>query len=300
MTGFFLRLRKGATAVLATLLLSCAAYGAEMQLPPLNDPPTELHLPGKLVWADLATPDPDAARRFYGALFGWTFTSVGSGHEAYTLAHIDGTAIAGIVRRSEKATERSRSRWIPFLSARDVPATERAVVRAGGKSLVASRPIAARGTLAVFADPEGSIFGALDSTSGDPGDYLPENGDWIWAQLLSRDADKATAFYAGLAGYVPVEAGSSAPSRSLLLTRDGYARASILQIPPGHEELRPDWLLYVRVADVGKASASAEQLGGRILLAASPALYQGRVAVIADPTGAPVGLLQWDAIEEAK
>jgi predicted enzyme related to lactoylglutathione lyase len=295
-----LRLRDGAAGILVTLLLIHTSQGADPQVPPLNDPPTGLHLSGKLVWADLVTPDPDGVRRFYGQLFGWTFTSVGSGGSAYVLAHSDGAAIAGIVRRPEGTAERNRSRWIPFISARDVPAVERAVSRAGGKSLVASRTIAARGTLAVFADPEGAIFGVLDSASGDPGDYLPEIGDWIWAQLVSRNADQAAAFYAGLGGYVPVEAESSAPSRSLLLTRDGYARASILQIPAGHEDLRPDWLLYVRVADVGKASASAEALGGRVLLAAQPGLYRGRVAVIADPSGAPVGLLQWDAIEGAQ
>jgi len=300
MFHFPARLRDGATGILVTLLLSHAAQGAELQLPPLNDPPTGLHLSGKLVWVDLVTPDPVAARRFYGELFGWTFTSVGSGQGAYALAHLDGAAIAGIVGRANPAGERSRSRWIPFMSARDVSAIERAVSRAGGKALVATRAIPARGTLALFADPEGAIFGALDSTSGDPGDYLPEVGDWIWAQLFSRDADKAAGFYAGLAGYVPVEAESSAPSRSLLLTSNGYARASILQIPAGRDDMRPDWLLYVRVADVSKASANAEQLGGKVLLAAKPELYQGRVAVIADPGGAPVGLLQWDAIEEAK
>ncbi|HKQ24854.1 MAG TPA: VOC family protein [Burkholderiales bacterium] len=295
MSHTFARLRDSAAGILlVTLLLSHAAHCAEPQVPPLNDPPTGLRLTGKLVWADLVTPDPDAARRFYGELFGWTFTSVGSGKGAYALAHLDGTAIAGIVGRANDAGERSRSRWIPFMSVRDVSATERAVSHAGGKALVATRTIPARGTLALFADPEGAVFGALDSTSGDPGDYLPEAGDWIWAQLLSRDADKAAGFYAGLAGYVQVETESSASSRRLLLTRDGYARASILQIPSGHDDLRPDWLLYVRVADVRKASASAERLGARVLVAVNPELFQGRVAVIADPGGAPVGLLQWE------
>lgn len=301
MFPFVTRIRDAIAGILAALLLSYPAYGAEAQLPPLNDPPTGLHLSGKLVWADLVTPDPNTARRFYGELFGWTFTSVGSGQEEYALAHLDGAAIGGIVRRPNRGAERSQPRWIPFMSMRDVSsATERTVSRAGGKTLVATRTLPARGTLALFADPEGAIFGALDSTSGDPGDYLPEVGDWIWAQLLSRDADKAASFYAGLAGYVPVEGGTSAQSRSLLLTSDGYARASILQIPPGHAELRPDWLLYVRVADVRKVSAAAERLGARVLLAANPELYGGRVAVIADPTGAPMGLLQWDAIAEAK
>jgi predicted enzyme related to lactoylglutathione lyase len=294
------RVRDGAAGILVTLALGHAAQGAELQLPPLNTPPTGLQLSGKMVWADLVTPDPDAARRFYGELFGWTFTSVGSGKGAYALGHLDGIAIAGIVRRADQAAERSRSRWVPFMSVGDMSAIESAVSRAGGKTLVPQRVIPERGTLALFADPEGAIFGALDSTSGDSGDYLPEVGDWIWAQLLSRDADKAAAFYAGLAGYEAVETETSAHRRSLLLTRDGYARASILQIPPGHDDLRPDWLLYVRVADVRKASASAERLGGRILLAVNPELYEGRVAVIADPNGTPLGLLQWDAIEEAK
>ena len=300
MFPFVTRVRDAIAGIAVTLLLSHPTYGAEAQLPPLNDPPTGLHLSGKLVWADLVTTDPDAARRFYGELFGWTFKSVGSGQGEYALAHLDGAAIGGIVRRANRGAERSQPRWIPFMSTRDVSATERTVSRAGGKTLVATRTLPARGTLALFADPEGAIFGALDSASGDPGDYLPEVGDWIWAQLLSRDADKAASFYAGLAGYVPVEAGTSAQSRSRLLTSDGYARASILQIPPGHAELRPDWLLYVRVADVRKAAASAQRLGGRVLLGVNPELYQGRVAVIADPSGAPVGLLQWDSIGEVK
>jgi len=28
---------------------------------------------GKVIWLDLATPDPEIAKRFYGAMFGWTF-----------------------------------------------------------------------------------------------------------------------------------------------------------------------------------------------------------------------------------
>ena len=29
------------------------------------------YAPGTFSWTDLATPDPDAAKGFYGALFGW-------------------------------------------------------------------------------------------------------------------------------------------------------------------------------------------------------------------------------------
>ena len=33
-------------------------------------------LTGKFVWFDLATENPDAARAFYGAVFGWKFRDV--------------------------------------------------------------------------------------------------------------------------------------------------------------------------------------------------------------------------------
>ena len=45
------------------------------ELPPLTTESGASRLPGKFVWADLATDDIGAAQKFYGALFGWTFTS---------------------------------------------------------------------------------------------------------------------------------------------------------------------------------------------------------------------------------
>src|SRR6185436_10259154 len=103
MFPFVTRVCDAIAGIAVTLLLSHPAYGAEAPLPPLNDPPTGLHLSGKLVWADLVTPDPDTARRFYQELFGWTFTSIGSGQGKYALANLDGAAIAGIVGRATDA-----------------------------------------------------------------------------------------------------------------------------------------------------------------------------------------------------
>jgi hypothetical protein len=42
---------------------------------------------GKVIWHDLITEDVDAAREFYGGLFGWTFEdSTGPGGDDYVLA----------------------------------------------------------------------------------------------------------------------------------------------------------------------------------------------------------------------
>jgi predicted enzyme related to lactoylglutathione lyase len=39
--------------------------------------------------------------------------------------------------------------------------------------------------------------------------------------------------------------------------------------------------------------AQAKELGGQVLIAPKSDLLQGRVAVIADPTGGSIGILEW-------
>ncbi len=64
-------------------------------------------------------------------------------------------------------------------------------------------------------------------------------------------------------------------------------------LPIGERKITPNWLPYIRVTDPTAAAARAEQLGGRILLPASPDIRNGSVAVIADPGGAAVALQRW-------
>jgi hypothetical protein len=59
----------------------------------------------------------------------------------------------------------------------------------------------------------------------------------------------------------------------------------------------------VRVTDAGAAAAKAVALGGRVLVKPHLDRHGGKAAVIADPTGAPVGLMEWsdnDGKGEAK
>jgi predicted enzyme related to lactoylglutathione lyase len=58
-------------------------------------------------------------------------------------------------------------------------------------------------------------------------------------------------------------------------------------------EIRPNWLLFVRVKSIADSTALAEQLGGKILLTPQPDLFNGKLAVVADPSGAAVGLMEW-------
>jgi predicted enzyme related to lactoylglutathione lyase len=246
-------------------------------------------LPGKFVWADLVTDDVPTAVKFYGGLFGWTFQFFGD----YAIAANADHPLCGMFQRERPKDHSVHPHWFGYLSTRNVRSAERTVLKLGGRVLTAPQKRPKRGEQAVFADPGGAIFGVIKSSSGDPQDFKAEPGDWMWIQLLSRDASKASAFYREIGGYEVIQNTQSNRLSDFVLASEGYARATIRTIPKERPQVKPDWLLYVRVDSVPEAIARARQLGGEVLLEPRPDFLDGKVAVIRDPTGAAIGLLEW-------
>ncbi len=86
-----------------------AAKSSAFELPRIGDPGSIEHHPGKMIWADLVTPDLAAAEQFYGGLFGWTFTSIHAGKSDYAVALLGGHPIGGLVQRPLPAGENRQS-----------------------------------------------------------------------------------------------------------------------------------------------------------------------------------------------
>jgi len=246
-------------------------------------------LPGKFVWADLVTDDVPVARKFYAQLFGWQFWDMGD----YTIALNDERPLCGMFQRLRPKDRVAEPRWFGYISVGSVERVQGAVTKAGGRVLAAPRQMPKRGDQAVFADPEGAVFGVVKSSAGDPEDFLAEPGEWIWIQLLSRDARKAAEFYRKVAGYDVVENTANNRLNDYVLTSKGYARATVRTIPSASTQVQPTWLPFVRVKNVGESVAQAKQLGGKVRIEPKPELFDGKVAVIADPTGAVIGILEW-------
>jgi len=281
-----------ALCVLALLStgITFAAPAPTIELPPLLQPAsTETH-PGKVIWADLVTPDLKQAENFYAGLFGWTFAPA-AGDPNFAVASLDGRPIAGLLQRST-GSEKRQPAWLTFLAVRDVAAAQRSVKANGGKTLSQPKDYPQRGRQAVFADPDGAVFAVLASASGDPPDFMPEPGEWIWSSVLVRNADRETGFYRALFGYEVFDQPSDDASRHVILASDDYARAGIHTLPDNLHR-HAHWLNFVRVDDVGAAVARAVHLGGKILVDPRPDRQGGQLAVVADPSGAPIGLMEW-------
>ena len=86
----------------------------------------------------------------------------------------------------------------------------------------------------------------------------------------------------------------------MILSTDDYARASVNALPSHSSRRHPHWLNFVRVVDAVDVAAKAVALGGRVLVEPHVDRHGGKVAVVADPTGAPFGLMEWSDTDSKK
>jgi hypothetical protein len=296
-SGFLPAWRSGMLALLCIGVTSSAA-AVTANLQPLVDPPSTEHHIGKFIFVELVTPNLAAAKQFYGGLFGWTFRDIQSvGGLPYAEASLDGHPVAGLAQREIRANEHRQPAWLSFIAVRDIEATRKSAMLNGAKLLAAPHGVPDRGQAAVFADPQGAVFGVLASSAGDPPDELAEPGEWIWHSLLTRDPDADAAFYQTLFDYEVFDLPSQDSRQHMILASEDFARASANTAPQTAAPLHPHWLNYVRVDDAVKSVARAVALGGRVLVEPHPDRQGGMVAIVADPQGAPVGLLEWPDTE---
>ncbi len=271
--------------------------------PPVTDQSGTEHHAGKVIWAELVTPDLGEAERFYAALFGWTFREQSHSNGRYALALLNGAPVAGLIHQPLRAGEKRQPYWLTFIAVSDVDAAERVTLGNGGKVAVAPRSYPARGRQAVLTDPQGAHFAVIASASGDPPDYMAENGAWIWSSLLTRDPESVIAFYQNVFGYEVFDLQSDDGLQHAVLATDDMARASVNSLPADTASRQPHWLNFIRVADASDMATKAVALGGRVLVAPRPDRHGGKLAVMADPTGAPFGVMEWsdnDTKEESK
>jgi predicted enzyme related to lactoylglutathione lyase len=283
-----------ATLIAATYTLSICTpsfAATPVQIPPLGGSGPIEHHPGKIIWADLVTPDLAAAETFYAGLFHWTFQTVQSSGTQYAVAMLDGRPVAGILQKPIAPDEHRQAAWLTFIATRDVDTTERRARQNGAQSVAPAKTYQSRGRQAVLKDPEGAVFAVLASSSGDPPDFLAAPGEWIWSSLLSNDPASSAAFYKAVFGYDVFEVAADEPGH-LILSSDDYARMSINRLPAdGHRHAH--FMDFIRVTDVPETVATAASLGGRVLVEPFVDRHGGRIAVIADPAGAPIGLMEW-------
>lgn len=119
------------------------------------------------------------------------------------------------------------------------------------------------------------------------------HGDFIWYELLTTDADAAGDFYGKVVGWSSQSAGQPDMDYRFFSSGDGSDIADgvggYMAITPEMAEhgARPAWVGYIGVDDVDATVLKLIAAGGAVLMPAVDLEGVGRMAMVADPQGAP-------------
>jgi predicted enzyme related to lactoylglutathione lyase len=119
-------------------------------------------------------------------------------------------------------------------------------------------------------------------------DYPP--GTPMWVDLGTPDVDASIRFYGELFGWSASEPGPPEAGGYRFFEQDGKMVAGLGPLMQSNQP--PAWLSYVSVADADATVAKARDAGAVIHVEPMDVMDVGRMAILADPTGAALGLWQ--------
>ncbi|MGI9537089.1 MAG: VOC family protein [Desulfocapsaceae bacterium] len=256
-------------------LLSCASR-MDIEVPALNAGSSGVHKPGKFVWFELITHDPDKVGAFYSDLFGWTFSPYAGNTQYLTIKSAE-NEIGGMVEVSDRSLG---SRWISSLSVDDVDETALKVRKLGGRVLYGPADFDDRGKFAQVGDSQGADFIILKTRQGDPSRPEPAPGAIVWVELFTRSVEEAAQFYKGLIAYEVLPFKES--DEHHYFAAGDKIRGGLTELE--WDDVKPTWLPFVGVNNLREVVLKAIDSGGTLLA------HTETAAVILDPGGAAVGL----------
>jgi predicted enzyme related to lactoylglutathione lyase len=262
--------------------------------------------PGVPCWVDTLQPDPEAATRFYAALFGWQIIgpgeTPGTPPGKYFVAQLRGLDVAGIGSLPTRGAPPSAF-WNTYVAVDSVDDACARASSAGGAVVVPPTDAPPAGKLAAISDPSGATFSLWEARDRVGARCINEPAAWAMSALLTRDPEGAKRFYRDVFGWRSDTFTPSGAEVTLFrlpgfvggephqpVPRDVVAIALPLgaDVPagvPGH------WSVDFWIDDADAAAAKAAQLGGTVVTALHDAPGFRR-CVLADPQGAVFSLSQ--------
>ncbi len=109
---------------------------------------------GAMCWNELLTKDVDAAKAFYGALFGWEFDADESGY----IRILNRGRNNGAMLQMDESFGGMPSVWQPYFTVADIDASIKIAGEAGGTIIIPKTEAPGAGHFAYLRDPAGAFF----------------------------------------------------------------------------------------------------------------------------------------------
>jgi uncharacterized protein len=244
------------------------------------------YTPGTFSWADVTTTDQDAAKQFYGQLFGWTAVDFPVGEGAvYSMMQIDGKDVAAISPQpAEQAQAGVPPVWNSYVTVESADAAADRAQKLGAAVHAPAFDVMDVGRMAVIQDPQGAFFMAWEPKQHVGAGLVNAPGALSWNELATPDPDASADFYREMFGW-KIEPFEGMDGYLGIANSDGHGNGGIRAAAENEPTY---WLVYFGSADADADTAKATDLGATALVQMD--IGPGKISVLQDPLGAVFAL----------
>jgi uncharacterized protein len=246
--------------------------------------------PGTFSWTDLPTPEQDAAKDFYGGLFGWEANDqpVSEG-VVYSMMELEGETVAAISPQPEQQREAGvPPAWNSYITVEDADASLARAAELGGQVHAGAFDVFEAGRMGVVQDPQGAFFLVWQPKENIGATFVNGPGALSWNELHTPDVDAAESFYGELFGWTTEPFPTEGFEYRIIKTADGHTNGSLTNaLRPADP---PHWLVYFGAVDEDATVGRLRELGGSVEMEPTELAPGILIALVADPQGARFAL----------
>ena len=147
------------------------------------------------------TPDVEAAKKFYGELFGWSHEDRPAGEYGfYTMFSKGDVDVAGMGAQPPDRAGMPPV-WNSYILVEDADATTAKTAELAGTVIMPVMEVMDAGRMSIIQDPTGAFVSLWEAKEHGGAGTFNEQGALVWNELLTRDQEQAKAFYGDLLGW---------------------------------------------------------------------------------------------------
>jgi predicted enzyme related to lactoylglutathione lyase len=234
---------------------------------------------GQFIWHDLLTTDVGRAQGFYSELFGWEIETWKPGEMDYPMIKANGEQHGGFGQLEGGESPH----WVGHVAVEDVDEAASVAKREGGSIRGEPGGHPEVGRWATLIDPQGAVISAFSPNY----DSSAPTGVFLWNELVTSDVGAAKLFYGAVFGWTPEDMDMGKAGTYTVFNRaDGENASGAME----RTDVPTAWYPYLAAGDVDASFAKAKKLSAQVFAEPFDVPTVGRVAVLADPTGATFGL----------
>ncbi|MCP4418200.1 MAG: VOC family protein, partial [Chloroflexi bacterium] len=201
----------------------------------------------------------------------------------YTMLRLEGKSVTALsAMPPDMQAQGIPPFWTSYVKHSDVDTVVEKMVAAGGTVMFPPMDAMEYGRMTMGQDPTGAAFGVWQPGTHIGAQLVNIPNTLVWNELQTRQPDEAKAFYNTVFGWT----GEADENGYVVYEQNGRQHAGMMAMdenwPP---EVLNSWSTYFMVEDVAAKVATAQGLGGNVLVPPTPAGEIGIFSVLQDPQG---------------